>query len=343
MLFLDALRGVAALGVVFQHLYGALPDGVTAVPGWLHQVLTLGSNGVAVFFVLSGCVIPFAVGEAQVTPRYIARFIARRFVRLDVPYWICIGLYLLAARAMGKSTYEHIDAATLVANLLYSNFALGLDAVVTVGWTLAIEIQFYLAYLLMLAGAQQAETRWLPGRRDLCRHLVFGLPVVVSLLWQLKIIPDPEGPDRCFLQPWLFFACGAALTWTLFQRAPRWPVGFCVVGLLVSGVIASESANITGAIAGLLIYAVAVNGLMGRLGVSRVAQWFGTISYSLYLLHPLVGSRAIRLLATRVAPPWSIWTELAAFGAGLIVSVAAASLFCVVVERPSQRLARRIQ
>ena len=343
MLFLDALRGVAALGVVCQHLYGALPEGAAPAAAWLNALMMFGSNGVAVFFVLSGCVIPYAVAEARITPGYIARFIARRFVRLDIPYWICIAAYLLAAKAMGKSTYEHVDAATLAANLFYVNFALGLDAVVTVGWTLAIEIQFYLAYLLLLAAAQQFEQRVLPGRRDLCRHLVFGLPVFVSLLWQLKVIPDPEGPDRFFLQPWLFFACGAALTWTLFQGAPRWPVAVCVVGLLVSGVTAHEGANITGAVTGIAIFAVAVNGLMGRLGSSRAAQWFGTISYSLYLLHPLVGSRAIRMLATRMAPPWSAWTSTAAFTAGLAVSVAVASLFFVVVERPSQRLARRIR
>lgn len=341
--FLDALRGVAALFVAIQHVYCALPgfDGV-ATSVLAKTIPSLGGFGVGAFFVLSGCVIPFAVGTDRVTPQYIARFIARRFVRLDIPYWVCILAYLAAARIVEKNTYAAVDGPVFVANLFYVNFVLGWKAVVEVGWTLAIEIQFYLAYLLLLALSQQVERTMIPGRTGLSRGLVFGGPAIVSLLWQLKVIPDPPGPDRFFLQPWLFFFSGTVIAWKLFQGGEAWPGFLGVLGLSVSGVVGGEAICYAGAVTAATIWAVGERGMLRTLGTHRVLQGLGTMSYSLYLLHPLVGSRPIRLLVDGLEGSWSPVHDLAAFTLGVGGSILVAWVFCEVVEKPSQRLARRV-
>ena len=55
-----------------------------------------------------------------------------------------------------------------------------------------------------------------------------------------------------------------------------------------------------------------------------------------------MSGRPIRVLVSRFAPPWSTGTHVAAFFGGVLLSVAVASVFCLVIERPSQRLARKI-
>ena len=80
--FANTLRGFAALAVVISHYYGvfwssraaveaitnapALPLETHAIPGyisWLHifPIFNWGAYGVALFFIISGFVIPFSL------------------------------------------------------------------------------------------------------------------------------------------------------------------------------------------------------------------------------------------------------------------------------------------
>lgn len=346
LLFLDAMRGFAALAVAVEHVYLSLPASThETVPRSVHACLSFGGNGVAVFFVLSGSVIPYAIADARVTPRYIGRFIARRFIRLDVPYWLTIFLYLLAARIMGKTVYQAVDAPILAANMFYLNFLLGWQAVVQVGWTLALEIQFYIAYLIFLGVGQALTERvaFLRSRRHAARLLAFAPSLIVTLLWQFGVIADAPGPDVFFLQPWLFFLCGAALMWVNAQGFPAWPAALTISALGASGVMHGDSASMVGAATAVCIWWVWSHGTMTAYTAGRFGQWLGTISYSLYLLHPLVGSRPIRTALGVWPAPWSMMQALAAATTGLVASLLVAHVFCRMVEQPSQRLARRVR
>src|SRR5262245_16766245 len=89
-LYIDALRGIAALLVVWSHIdmgnhTRELLDRMPAVPRW---IVEHGFVGVAIFFVLSGFVIAHSVERNEVTWRYLGRFMLRRSIRLDPPYWI---------------------------------------------------------------------------------------------------------------------------------------------------------------------------------------------------------------------------------------------------------------
>src|ERR1700726_2423878 len=65
--FIDALRGIAALGVAAYHIYhyGPLPKAAASVtPKFLDVALRHGWMGVQVFFVISGFVIAYALRGA---------------------------------------------------------------------------------------------------------------------------------------------------------------------------------------------------------------------------------------------------------------------------------------
>src|SRR5208282_311558 len=89
-LLVDALRGIAAMSVVVFHLAEGhhVDQFMTVAPVWLITVIEHGDLGVAIFFVLSGFVIAHSLYGRNVTLSLAGRFMLRRSLRLDPPYWV---------------------------------------------------------------------------------------------------------------------------------------------------------------------------------------------------------------------------------------------------------------
>jgi len=164
---IDALRGIAALGVVFYH---AVWQSSSAVPGnlfrWpvksLQFLSSFGYIGVFLFFVISGfCIhLQWAKSRANGQPHSIqfGSFWRRRLRRLYPPYLIAFALFLLMAAFSTGINFTHFFAYDVVMHLLMLH---NLDpntcySINGVFWTLAIEEQLYLAYFLLLF----LRTRW---------------------------------------------------------------------------------------------------------------------------------------------------------------------------------------
>src|SRR5678815_655744 len=103
---IDALRGIAALGVVFYHAVAQTtnsgPDNLLRWPVKAFQFISsFGYIGVFLFFVISGFCIHLQWAKARATqqPQSIqfGSFWRRRIRRLYPPYLIAFGLFLLMA------------------------------------------------------------------------------------------------------------------------------------------------------------------------------------------------------------------------------------------------------
>jgi peptidoglycan/LPS O-acetylase OafA/YrhL len=79
--------------------------------------------------------------------------------------------------------------------------------------------------------------------------------------------------------------------------------------------------------------------LTGRAGFLRqpVLVWLGAISYSLYLIHNYAGRALILRLQDDAG-----WTANASVAAALVASLVVATVLTYLVERPAQRLIRRV-
>lgn len=158
---IDALRGVAALGVVLYHAVDqnrtAVPDNLLEYPVRLVQFASsFGYIGVFLFFVISGFCIHLQWAKAKAAgsePEIrFGSFWKRRIRRLYPPYVIALLLYLLITAWTFKLDFTHFFFYDLGMHLLMLH---NLDpdtcySINGVFWTLAIEEQLYLAYFLLL-------------------------------------------------------------------------------------------------------------------------------------------------------------------------------------------------
>ncbi len=230
LLSIDALRGIAALGVV---LYHAVLQTTNAVPGNLFRwpvegikfLSSFGYIGVFLFFVISGFCIHLqwarnrAAGKSQ-SPRFLA-FWKRRVRRLYPPYIIAFCLFLLMAAYSVGINVTHFFVYDVVMHLLMLH---NLDpatcySINGVFWTLAIEEQLYLAYFLLLF--LRRRLGWGPTLliAAVARLGWFAFSHVVWLSSGIGI-PVPEGA----LSHWFTWALGAVAVeaWFGLIELPRW-------------------------------------------------------------------------------------------------------------------------
>lgn len=139
--FIDSLRLLAAMFVVFQHLFEHR-DGFA---GTYIAPLGPGVAGVALFFFISGYVIPLSVkGEFS-----FASFLIRRIFRIYPLFLITLGaLVVLGAGGLLPhwAGMIHAGALTWLANLLLVQDFVGAPAFLGVSWTLAIEMIWYMMF-----------------------------------------------------------------------------------------------------------------------------------------------------------------------------------------------------
>jgi peptidoglycan/LPS O-acetylase OafA/YrhL len=316
---LDVLRGIAALSVAWFHFTAnnpGLPAGHplrhTGSKGWL---------GVEIFFVISGFVIPLALHRVRYGLRDYGKFILRRVLRLDPPYLVAIAVtvalgYASAASPDYKGEPYHVTLIQLLLHLGYLNAFFEYPWINAVFWTLAIEFQFYLILGLIfpLLASSRPSIRMavmvtlcamavaVPADRFVFHYLFLFLLGIVTFQLNRKMVSR-----RFFLGAVAFFAAGTFVT--------------------LGGWIAAA-----GTITALTIAFWNVR--------SAVLQFFGAISYPVYLLHGPIGGRIInygsRVPEIRAHP-------LLVLEMALLVTTAAAYLLHRFVERPARRWSSSIR
>ena len=134
---LDALRGIAALMVVFFHF-----STVRINPG---KVFLWGRAGVDMFFVISGFVIFMSINKAN----NINQFAFSRFSRLFPAYWFSVTLTALIQIIALKLNFVHSTTTNItwlkyLTNLTMFQTYFGYSHIDQPYWTLLIEMLFYI-------------------------------------------------------------------------------------------------------------------------------------------------------------------------------------------------------
>jgi peptidoglycan/LPS O-acetylase OafA/YrhL len=343
--YVDALRGVAALAVAGFHFYGGLwsPKTGPLFPWPLHQLFVHGNSGVEIFFVLSGFVMAYSLREARIGPQFFGRFLLRRSLRLDPPYWATIVLAVALAFAAGWARGRPPLLPTwpqVLLHLVYLQDLAGAGDIVEVFWTLCMEVQFYLAFALLLGLSQRLGAR---GRPPGVALGVFVPLTVLSLAVQYRFLPWPW--RATMVKFWYLFQLGALACWAVRGVVrPRWFLGYlATLALLLGCSFTIES--LVGVLTGASLFLVGRLGRLHTLLGQRPLQHLGRLSYSLYLVHPLVGVPFCFFVRERLVgagPPGRL-VGTVLFTLAVAVSIGCAEVMFRLVERPALRLSHRVR
>jgi peptidoglycan/LPS O-acetylase OafA/YrhL len=344
---IDSIRGLAALAVGCFHFYNQLIEHTPDAPLWgatVRSLMTHGDLGVYVFFVLSGFVIACSLHRVQINRSVVARFALRRSLRLDPSYWSVIfvtWLLLVVVQSRGLATGQQPPSGTdVLANMFYLDNLFGFRSIVKVGWTLCLEIQFYLVFVL--AGWLVA-TLGAARKAPMLRAIVFWPLAAGSMLLFCGVVTlDVPG---LFLPTWFMYFLGVVTWWSLSGDVSKAWFGIAMAACLAVALWTANPAAWVAAATGGGIYLAGITGTFDTLLQGNLFRYFGRISYSFYLLHPLVGSNFIRAVQRLFlqGQPLNPWLAALIFAAALVVSVAASHILYRMIELPSHRLSRRIR
>jgi peptidoglycan/LPS O-acetylase OafA/YrhL len=340
--FVNALRGLGALAVVLYHAAegGHIPAIVEDMPWWLLAVMKHGGVSIAVFFTISGFVIAHAVYQHRVTLPFAGRFIMRRSMRLDPPYWVSIALVLafgtLASMILPGKNPPDVSTGVLSAHLFYLQEMLGYPHINPVFWTLCLEMQFYLVYITILCISRNDPSQPLQGRAT---TIMLVLAMLTSMLWPMGVFQFGPVPGS-FLPYWNSFLVGVAAYWA--WRNPQIVPYFLAMTLTIitAALIRGDAFAFLCAASALMLWYVVSSGRSFRAFNWTWLQFLGAISYSLYLIHNSITGATFRVgyMITGHNQFWeAVWWA---------ISIAACLVFAAVVwkfvERPSARWARTV-
>lgn len=321
-----ALRGVAALWVVFFHLSntGAFSRALDQLPAALtYALFGYGSAGVAMFFVISGFVIGHSLAGREMTPGAFGRFVVRRSVRLDPPYWATIAV----AVVVGTLAHREFTLGQIGLHLLYLQEIVGVPEIQIVYWTLTYEIQFY----LVTAAVMMVSWRF-PSLTKSIWFLLYALA-----LWS-AVHADQWAPRGLFVLSWHAFMAGLCTYHAGIRGGNPIPL-FLLLGAIFYGSTLDQGVfNVPAAFTSAAVFAAA----RARLLTLRIPVWLaglGTVSYSLYLIHLPIIELASALCRRIDGSPAVTWVML--LGTILACLVGAAVLY-FSIEGPSHRVAKRL-
>jgi peptidoglycan/LPS O-acetylase OafA/YrhL len=357
--FAHNLRGIAALLVVVAHLimtFWANPAVTSAFintppyPGsspaaiqWLslHLPITPSHLGVALFFLISGFVIPFSFQRQRARP-----FLLARAFRLWPTYACGLGITLLSlwltARWFHRSYSPPLGAVG--ANLLMLRDVLRAPFLDGIAWTLEIEVKFYVLCALLATWLRRGRVEPL---------IVIGLGSLILTLFTAQLIVPlaAKHPGRfallcvvnlnALMIPFMLIG-------TVFHFHYRGHVsareGVMLGGLLLAsalgqwpiGILASAQAR------GVPNYLLAVGLFTGcyllrdRLGSWPVLERLADISYPLYVVHGFVGYCYMRVFVSVWDRPWL------ALASCLVLVVALAYGLHRFIEAPCNALGKQL-
>ena len=330
---LDGVRGVAVLAVVACH--------ALAVPA--------GFLGVEIFFVLSGFLITtLLLEEAEQRDRIqLGRFYVRRIRRLYPALAALLAVWLgLAALGWTPKPLAGESIGVLVSGTYLANAAASWFYALPEGlrhlWSLAMEEQFYLLWPVLLAFALRRRV----GEGALLKGLLAAAILVTAVRTGLtlsghNVVMLYESPATagagllvgCAAAAWRRHGLPSALV--SGQRLP-------VLGLLSLGFLSLLAWRGPGAtdriyytwllalvdVASVLLVLAVV--AAPRCGVANLCSfglltWCGRISYSLYLIHPIV--LVLFIIHGAWLTPWQ----------AIAISFALAAALHYCIEQPLRR------
>jgi peptidoglycan/LPS O-acetylase OafA/YrhL len=391
--WLDALRGLAAFFVVFDHLgYYVLQHARAVIYQWFDP----GLYGVFVFFLVSGYIVPASLERKGSVRGFWVSRVFRLYPLYLFALVVAVILWKLKIGSIGRTDYQAENAG--LTHLLMLSNVLGSHNAINVIWTLSYEMAFYLlltalfvtgvhrrssTYALVFAIAAVAlggilpmtalsrsflGTRLLAGVADLA--VIAGVALAVTRFRVPKILGGVLAGGTalvlvCFNGSWVnpfqaLTILALMFTGTMLFRAERgdfsqWRAIVIAVAVFVLAAVSGVWHTPPWYTAypkdiqfdWQWVTSLALAGVTFAIGIAcrnkkmpSALAWLGLVSYSVYLLHPLLIEVYHHIPFTRHPHPFPVQALLAA--AFVAVLLGCCWLSYRFVEAPMQRQGRKV-
>lgn len=296
---IESLRAYATVAVIMSHLISV---GGASVPGYLDFILIRFPLGVPLFFAVSGFSLAYGYTGRLFSEKDIKSYFVRRFARIAPLFYLILAVQLLIFWFEHHITFSLMD---ILINILFVfNFVPNMtDGIVLASWSIGVEMAFYVLLPVMLlvnrsilislallvlsiivanqfyVSMKSDETKYLSF---IWHNLITNLPYfmwgmlgyhtyvwlrtslrqkqIIVLSWSMMIV--------VFLSPIILYKGGPLFNY-LLDRNMRW-VWSCLLG------------------APLFLACVAMALHPAKVFSNAVTCYLGKVSFSLYLLHPIV-------------------------------------------------------
>jgi peptidoglycan/LPS O-acetylase OafA/YrhL len=316
------MRGIASFLVCYFHLTNGDSE-YLADSSLLKKSGEWGWIGIQIFFVISGFVIPYSMYINNYTIKNIGAFLKKRFVRIEPPYLVSIVMVLLlwyisSLMPFFKGQPFHLDWWNIAGHVAYLNAFTGAKWLQDVYWTLAIEFQFYILMAISYG--------LLASKNIYYRALFFVL--FMSLISIKQVLP------ACIFGYAPYFMLGIVL----FQYYCR------VISLAEFWILLLSTVAFSSYFEGTVLTLIGVATILLIAVVKKVHPvfiFFGTISYSLYLVHIPLGGKFVSVATKLISPSGHVKEIISLAGIGF--SIAMAWLYYILIEKRFKIMSSKIR
>jgi len=325
---LDSLRGIAVLVVLFHHYlydfdyhFNLLSNASTfSIYRFLQSALYYGYLGVHLFFIISGFVIFMTLERTKST----LDFIVSRISRLFPAYWAGICLTLLFLYFLPVPTLGNFSSKDILLNLTMLQSFFKVRNIDQVYWTLKLELLFYVIMYIIYASKN-------------LRHIIFicSIWLLLSLSTLYTSFPVKKYVDVLLILEFapLFIA---GILFYKIKKVNEVPLFFhlLILATFIVEVLWMSKIHMADIFSlSILSFFYITFYIFSYKGIaflnSKILLFFGSISYSLYLIHNVIGYSIIYKIRefTQI--------KLVYILVPTIISVLLAYLLNILIERPS--------
>lgn len=336
LLYIDAIRFVAASGIVFLHSKEFLDLDQSV------QRIILPADGfgifVDVFFVISGFVITHVYHSRIMSLRGYREFLQRRVARLVPLHWLTLAVFvalgLIVLKLNVQMSHKEIFSRSCIPTeflLLNAENLCPHLAFNGVSWSIGAEMAMYLIFPLLLFIARLNRVVFLCGIVVGLAFLFFGHldRSFLNLTYDygaLRALPS-------FGLGILIFEWRAQIDKMPFISKLVWP--------LTAALIAAILANIGTVFLLMIGYALVVSGVAAEASktkskVIRILAAAGQLTYSIYMVHSLFIAVLLAFLGHKIVRLHGMGANIAVLLTYAVI-MAAAYLSFVFVETPARR------
>jgi len=339
---LDIFRGYMAFAVAVYHFsnwYRPFQEGCFPA----YTIKKIGAYGVEGFFIISGFCFFYLYGAEVCRGRGLRNFFTKRFFRIAPLYYLAVAANLILGLRAGPehSVRMVLENASLAFGLIHPNHSLVLG-----GWSIGLEYVFYLGFPFLAWGASRSRA-FLP----VTALALLALSLPFSFVY-VPGIADPDPKFHMYVQVAnhaFLFLLGGLIAHARLGSGFRLRTGpFLILAVLLTLAFTLKYRNfyddwvIMAGWARYWFLAICFAGValfafydFPDSPLKTAGKFMGDVSYSVYLLHPLVYE------GVRRWTPGSLgaWPH---FLLGLGLTIGLSALTYRFLEKPMMGVGRRL-